>query len=252
MMDGTEIRADEKLDALNHVLQSEEFRNSPRLSGFLTYIVKEEIDGRQARLKALSIAMEVYGRDIDFDPQSNALVRVEAGRLRKALEIFYAKVRPSVPVAIMVPKGSYVPRYRRLTSTRQGTASDIEVSRQSDDEAREPKPRNGVPTASHLYHAGSPPGPSVLRSPMNFTSAPSVDPVTTGLYAAGLQTPEGGRNGIGHLLRRTEWGPPHRHGEESEGMRLKTLEEENAKLKRLLADAILDNTVLKDLLSKKW
>ena len=100
MMDGTEIRADEKLDALNHVLQSEEFRNSPRLSGFLTYIVKEEIDGRQARLKALSIAMEVYGRDIDFDPQSNALVRVEAGRLRKALEIFYAKVRPSVPVEI--------------------------------------------------------------------------------------------------------------------------------------------------------
>jgi putative transposase len=38
----------------------------------------------------------------------------------------------------------------------------------------------------------------------------------------------------------------------SEAKRLKGLEEENAKLKRLLADAMLDNAALKDLLSKKW
>jgi putative transposase len=38
----------------------------------------------------------------------------------------------------------------------------------------------------------------------------------------------------------------------SEAKRLKALEEENAKLKRLLADAMLDNVALKDLLSKKW
>jgi putative transposase len=38
----------------------------------------------------------------------------------------------------------------------------------------------------------------------------------------------------------------------SEAKRLKGLEAENAKLKRLLADAMLDNAALKDLLSKKW
>ena len=38
----------------------------------------------------------------------------------------------------------------------------------------------------------------------------------------------------------------------SEAKRLKALEEENNKLKRLLADAMLDNTALKDLLGKKW
>ena len=37
-----------------------------------------------------------------------------------------------------------------------------------------------------------------------------------------------------------------------EARRLKTLEDENAKLKRLLADAMLDNVALKDLLGKKW
>lgn len=38
----------------------------------------------------------------------------------------------------------------------------------------------------------------------------------------------------------------------SEAKRLKALEDENAKLKRLLADAMLDNAALKDLLGKKW
>ena len=38
----------------------------------------------------------------------------------------------------------------------------------------------------------------------------------------------------------------------SEAKRLKTLEAENAKLKRLLADAMLDSAALKDLLAKKW
>ena len=38
----------------------------------------------------------------------------------------------------------------------------------------------------------------------------------------------------------------------SESKRLRALEDENGKLKRLLADAILDNAGLRDLLSKKW
>jgi Transposase. len=38
----------------------------------------------------------------------------------------------------------------------------------------------------------------------------------------------------------------------SEARRLKALEEENAKLKRMLADAMLDNVAMKDLLGKKW
>ena len=38
----------------------------------------------------------------------------------------------------------------------------------------------------------------------------------------------------------------------SEAKRLKALEDENAKLKRLLADAMLDNAGLKELIAKKW
>jgi putative transposase len=40
--------------------------------------------------------------------------------------------------------------------------------------------------------------------------------------------------------------------EVSEAKRLRALEEENSRLKKLLAEAMLDNAVLKDLASKKW
>jgi len=40
--------------------------------------------------------------------------------------------------------------------------------------------------------------------------------------------------------------------EVSEARRLRALADENAKLKKLLAEAMLDNVVLKDLASKKW
>jgi putative transposase len=40
--------------------------------------------------------------------------------------------------------------------------------------------------------------------------------------------------------------------EVSDARRLKTLEDENAKLKKLLAETMLDNAMLKDVASKKW
>ncbi len=40
--------------------------------------------------------------------------------------------------------------------------------------------------------------------------------------------------------------------EVSDARRLKILEAENAKLKKLLAEAMLDNTMLKDVAAKKW
>jgi putative transposase len=49
-----------------------------------------------------------------------------------------------------------------------------------------------------------------------------------------------------------KWKSKYGGMEVAEAERLKALEAENAKLKKLLADAILDNAALKDLLSKKW
>ena len=49
-----------------------------------------------------------------------------------------------------------------------------------------------------------------------------------------------------------KWKAKYGGMEVSEAKRLKALEDENARLKKLLAEAMLDNAVLKDLASKKW
>jgi putative transposase len=49
-----------------------------------------------------------------------------------------------------------------------------------------------------------------------------------------------------------KWKAKYGGMEVSEARRLKALEDENAKLKRLLAEAMLDNVMLKDIASKKW
>lgn len=48
------------------------------------------------------------------------------------------------------------------------------------------------------------------------------------------------------------WKAKYAGMEINEAKRLRELESENAKLKRLLADAMLDNVALKDVISKKW
>ena len=71
-------------------------------------------------------------------------------------------------------------------------------------------------------------------------------------YAAGASIAELSRqHGLSeHTLYR--WKAKYGNMEVSEAKRLKELEAENAKLKRLLADAMLDKAALKELLSKKW
>lgn len=49
-----------------------------------------------------------------------------------------------------------------------------------------------------------------------------------------------------------KWKAKYGGMEVSEAKKLRALEDENAKLKKLLADTMLDNAALKDLLSKKW
>jgi adenylate cyclase len=86
------------------------FRNSPQLATFLWFIVEAQLRGKGERLKGYTIGVEVLRRDTSFDPQVDPIVRVEATRLRRALERYY--VGPGVEDTIMIsmPRGGYVPR----------------------------------------------------------------------------------------------------------------------------------------------
>ena len=72
------------LDALERLLRHSELASAPRLAAFLRYVVTETLEGRASHIKAFSIATSVFGRDKNFDPQTNPLVRVEATQIGRA------------------------------------------------------------------------------------------------------------------------------------------------------------------------
>ncbi len=84
------------------------FAGSPRQQRFLDYLVTNTLAGDADRLKGYTIALEVFDRKDDFDPSLDAIVRVEATRLRNKLREYYDTVGKQEAVRIDFPKGSYV------------------------------------------------------------------------------------------------------------------------------------------------
>jgi hypothetical protein len=70
--------------------------------------------GQQDAPREYSIGIEVYGRKPDFDPRVDAIVRVEASRLRGKLREYYDSAGRTDPIRIELPKGSYAPLFKRL------------------------------------------------------------------------------------------------------------------------------------------
>lgn len=99
-------------DQLARILNSRGFASSTRLCRFLTHIVHRTLDGNAGSIKEFSIAMEVFDRTADYDPNIDAIVRVEARRLRAKLKAYYESAND--PVLIELRCGSYVPTFRWL------------------------------------------------------------------------------------------------------------------------------------------
>ena len=95
--------------ALKRVLGSPEFATRAQLRAFLEFVVRRVLEGEPHRIKGYTIATEAFGRAPDFDPQSDAIVRVEAGRLRQQLDLYYGGSGADDPLRIILPKGTYVP-----------------------------------------------------------------------------------------------------------------------------------------------
>jgi hypothetical protein len=91
---------------LQAILASRSFVTATRPRRFLTYIVEETLAGRKDGIKELVLGIEVFDRPADFDPKVDTIVRVEAGKLRKRLEEYYAQDGATATVRIEVPKGS--------------------------------------------------------------------------------------------------------------------------------------------------
>jgi len=91
------------------IAASPPFTSSPRLAELLRFIVDETLAGRADTLRESLIGDTVYARNPPYNPRVDSTVRVEARRLRRKLEIYYASLGKNDTVHISLPTGSYVP-----------------------------------------------------------------------------------------------------------------------------------------------
>ena len=106
-----EARRQIVLEQLSAVLASETFRGSERSCALLAYLVERALSGESDRLKEYTVGVEALGRGGSFDPRVDPIVRAEASRLRRRLEKYYGSEGRGAPLAIVLPRGSYVPRF---------------------------------------------------------------------------------------------------------------------------------------------
>ncbi|GAB4069748.1 hypothetical protein KHC28_24675 [Ancylobacter sonchi] len=107
----SEVGASVAREALARVLEADDLKASPQLSTILRFVVEATLDGRREAIKGYTIAVEALGRDPSFDPQIDPIVRVEATRLRRALQRYYAGAGANDEIEIVIPRGSYVPLF---------------------------------------------------------------------------------------------------------------------------------------------
>ena len=98
---------------LDRILASPTFEQADRASAFLRFVVTASLEGRAGEIKESVIAVEALGRTTSFDPKSDPIVRVEAGRLRNRLKAYYDSEGLQDSVLIALPKGGYTPEFAK-------------------------------------------------------------------------------------------------------------------------------------------
>jgi len=156
---GTKPDAGAVIEQLERIVASPDFATSARAREFLRFVVGALVAGREAEISQQAIAMKVFGRGSDFDPATDPIVRMQAGRVRRLLEHYYLTEGADERVVIS-PKGSYVPAF---TLCQNGSASSSSL------DGTEP----GLATDSW---------PTVLLLPFrNLTFDPAADHIAQGL-----------------------------------------------------------------------
>jgi serine/threonine-protein kinase len=94
--------------ALQRVRQSRELRRAPALQRLLTFLGDTALAGRAEELKESVLGVEVFHRAPGYDVRADPIVRVQANRLRRKLEAYYAAEGANDYLRISLPRGAYV------------------------------------------------------------------------------------------------------------------------------------------------
>lgn len=98
------------------ILNSEHFSSTRRSSDFLEFVVERALAGDYESLTERNLGAELFGRPIDYETGTDAIVRVRANDVRHRLADYYSEHHAVSQVTINLPSGSYIPEFRWVES----------------------------------------------------------------------------------------------------------------------------------------
>lgn len=104
-------------EELERILATRWLKDSHQLSALLRHVVEETLAGRTEGLKEYPLGLQVFHRPPDYDPRTDAIVRVQASLLRKRLAAYYEHEGRGSRLRIELPRGGYVPEFREHTES---------------------------------------------------------------------------------------------------------------------------------------
>jgi hypothetical protein len=131
----------EKRDELRRILQSKYFARGEKKTRFLEFVTEQTLLGNAEKLNEYLIGVEIYGRGVDFNPQEDPIVRVQAHQIRRSLEKYYQAEGKDSSLRVSLPAGHYVPVF---TKADAGDRS----------ERRDATPAPGIQRTSSLRRIG--------------------------------------------------------------------------------------------------
>ena len=111
-------------NTLRSILDSTHFSKSTRYPAFLERVVLGTLEGQGTALKERALAIDVFGRSIDYDPSNDSVVRVAAGEVRKRLAQYFNE-HPEAPVRIDLPVGSYLAEFHFPMQATNGASHEL-------------------------------------------------------------------------------------------------------------------------------
>jgi hypothetical protein len=103
------VNSTEIWNAVDRVCRSRTMSGCHRLAQLLDFVVASTLRGEADHLKETTIGVYVFGRNPDYDPKVDTIVRSQAWRLRAKLRKYYASEGANDPIVVEIPVGHYVP-----------------------------------------------------------------------------------------------------------------------------------------------
>ena len=92
---------------IDRILASKTFEASDVHRRLLHFLSEKSLSGEADRLKEYTIGIEAFGKPESYDPKQDSIVRLQVGRLRQKLAVYYQSEASGDPIVVTVPKGAF-------------------------------------------------------------------------------------------------------------------------------------------------